>query len=163
MQGPGIRFVEFIVPRGKAWAAGRFYEQMLGCDVAYSSAELTGGGAVAIVCMGPNVHVCMSEGPDGSGLTDEQAAFMQGVHIAIYISGFRRVFEEFERRELVWTNPRFVHLDTCGSWEEARACRQFRFRYVIDPENCEQVIELEHETRALRHFQYRKTVTYVPT
>jgi len=60
----------------------------------------------------------------------------------------------------VWTNPRFAKLDSCDTYEEARASRQFRFRHVVDVESGEVLLELEHETRALRHEQYRKMVHY---
>eukprot|EP00962_Isochrysis_galbana_P051239 scaffold22616_cov143-Isochrysis_galbana.AAC.2 len=73
-----------------------------------------------------------------------------------------RVYERLQSRNLVWTNPRFARLDTCGSWDEVRACRQFRFRHVVDPETKERIVELEHETRSLRHFQFGKHVHYSP-
>jgi hypothetical protein len=74
----------------------------------------------------------------------------------------RRLYERLESRGLIWTNPRFTELDTCSSWEEARAVRQLRFRHVVDPDTGDEIVELEHETRALRHFQYHKPVHYCP-
>jgi hypothetical protein len=74
-----------LVPHGKVAAAGHFYEHMLGCSVRCSSLS---GGSVAVVCLGPDIHLCLSEGPEGTGLTDEIAEGMSGVHIAIYVTGF---------------------------------------------------------------------------
>ena len=44
----------------------------------------------------------------------------------------------------MFTNPRFKHLDTCDSLEEALASRTFRFAFDAVP-------FVEHETRALSH------------
>ena len=69
-------------------------------------------------------------------------------------------------RGLTWTNPRFVHLDTCDTWEQASASRQFRFLAICDPDQPQDdsgaapLLELEHETRACRHFQFMKPVEY---
>ena len=54
-----------------------------------------------------------------------------------------------------------ARLDTCDSWEEAVAGRQFRFKDVVDPKSGEKLLELEHETRSVRHFQFLKDVHYV--
>lgn len=107
------------MPRGAVCAAGRFYQQALGCAVvvavangallALDSTSLPldrrphGGesgevgksgeageagesgearesgesseasGEVAVVCLGPTVHLLLSEGPSGVGLLPEQA------------------------------------------------------------------------------------------
>lgn len=76
------------MPPGTSAAAGRFYEQMLGCSVRHS--PLGSSSAVAVVCVGPAVHLCLSEGPDGEGLTNDKAEGMKGVHVAIYVAGFKR-------------------------------------------------------------------------
>jgi hypothetical protein len=34
----------------------------------------------------------------------------------------------FQGLGLIWTNPRFSWLDSCGTWDEALASRQFRFK-----------------------------------
>ena len=59
------------------------------------------------------------------------------------------------------TNPRFAHLDRCDSFALAAASRQFRFKSVVDGQGAE-LLELEHETRTVRHFQYMKHVRWVP-
>ena len=55
---------------------------------------------------------------------------------------------------------RFAALDTCDSWEEAVAGRQFRIKDVVDPTSGAKLLELEHETRSVRHFQYMKDVAW---
>ena len=55
----------------------------------------------------------------------------------------------------MFTNPRFNHLDTCDSLEEALASRTFRFAFPAVP-------FVEHETRALSHAQFLKRVKYEP-
>ena len=78
----------------------------------------------------------------------------------MYIDGFKRAYERLKELGLIWTNPRFVHLDTCDTYEEAAASRQFRFKTIIDLDTKEPLLELEHETRAARHCQFFKPVHY---
>ena len=65
-------------------------------------------------------------------------------------------------KDLIWTNPRFTRLDSCDTWEEAFSSRTLRFKDVVDLETGEKLMELEHETRPLRHGQYLKVPYYVP-
>ena len=85
---------------------------------------------------------------------------MSGIHIAIYIDKFKERYTLLKKHNLIWTNPRFAKLDTCDTYEEAHANRQFRFKDIINPDTGEKIFELEHETRALRHFQFMKPVVY---
>eukprot|EP00965_Chrysotila_dentata_P246086 6206947-Pleurochrysis_carterae.AAC.4 len=39
-----------------------------------------------------------------------------------------RSYDACEQRGLVFNNPRFVYLDTCATYAEAVASRQFRFK-----------------------------------
>jgi hypothetical protein len=57
---------------------------------------------------------------------------MKGVHICIYVHDFYGLYNRLTDHSLIWTNPRFVHLDTCNTWEEAKKSRTLRFRYIID-------------------------------
>ena len=176
--GPGIRFQSFRVRSGTAARIGRFYEEMLGCCVSYASAAAPDGAAAAeggavagsgaaktaTVTVGPSVHLIFTE-EDGP-LTDEQELRQAGpgggigLHICIYISDFKKTFHRFEKHGLTWTNPRFRHLDRCDNYEEAAASRQFRFRHILDLETSEPLLELEHEVRATRHFQFMKRTHY---
>ena len=84
----------------------------------------------------------------------------EGIHICVYIASFRRTFDRLSRLGLTWTNPRFAHLDTCDSYAEAHASRQFRFRHVVDLDTGEPLLELEHEVRAQRHAHFFKRTHY---
>ena len=149
---PGIRFMHVRVPVGAASRIGDFYADRLNC----ARIEVDGGIAVAV---GPGVHLVFTD----DGVTEAEMARMSGLHIAIYIDRFRRTYEDLKARGLIWTNPRFARLDTCDTWAEAERCRQFRFRHIVDPEAAEgapPLLELEHETRAVRHFQFYKDVPF---
>ena len=176
--GPGIRYLELRAPRGAARKIGSFYASQLGAVVAYPA------GHVAVVTVGPAAHLIFDEqGHDGVPLEPAAAAAMEGLHVAIYILNFRDAYVRLRERSLIWINPRFRDLDTCDAWEEAAASRQFRFRHIpcageSEPgcwdgtaptagtesgtERPAKYFELEHETRAVRHFQFFKRVEYVP-
>lgn len=161
---PGLRYVAFDVPVGSAAAIGTFYEEMFGCAVSRRAAA---SGACALVAVGPSCHLIFNERegsnpPGEQGGDDPVQAAMRGVHLAVYVADFRASYERMKRRGLVWTNPRFVELDSCDTLEQALACRQYRFRHVVDLGSNAPLLELEHETRALRHFQFFKPVPYAP-
>ena len=109
--------------------------------------------------MGPGVHLVYVESTD---LTDSDLQKMKGVHICVYAADFEGLYHRLKDRNLIWTNPRFTHLDSCDTWEEAVASRTLRFKDIIDLETGEKLIELEHETRPLRHGQYLKVPKYEP-
>lgn len=161
---PGIRFVEVVCPKKKAPAVARFYRDLLGCSV-----QLVGNDSIAIVSVGPGVHLVFSESNDDVDdrtYTDATQA-MQGVHLCFYADNFKGLYNKLSQRNLIWTNPRFVHLDTCDTFEEAVRSRTLRFKDIIDPDldddNSEKILlELEHETRPLRHGQYMKVPAYEP-
>ena len=158
--GPGIRYTSFRVRPGTAPRVGRFYEHMFGCKVAHAD-----DGKLATVCVGPSVHLVFYE-EEGRPLTDEEESLQAGpgggvgLHICVYIADFKATFERMDALGLVWTNPRFKHLDTCDNYEEAVASRQFRFKTIVDLETKEPLLEIEHEVRAQRHFQFFKRVKY---
>ena len=83
-----------------------------------------------------------------------------GLHICIYIADFKRRYEQLQARGLVFTNPRFIHLDMCDTWEQAAASRTFRIKSVIDLETGAPLLELEHEIRPQRHIQFMKRTHY---
>lgn len=160
---PGIRFVEFACRTGTTGAIAAFYEQMLGCHVSRSSTPLNNetngdrGAAVACVAVGPGVHFVFAE---KRHMPDDVMERMEGVHACVYVPHFRRTYDVLEERGLIWTNPRFTHLDSCDSWEEACASRTLRFKDVVDLNTGGKVLELEHETRPLMHGQYMKVPPY---
>mmetsp|Transcript_1431 Transcript_1431/g.1923 ORF Transcript_1431/g.1923 Transcript_1431/m.1923 type:complete len:300 (+) Transcript_1431:2-901(+) len=153
---PGIRYIEISCPIKKSTAIATFYKEMLGCTVMEAT---VGESAAAVVCVGPGVHLAFIENPD---FTESDTAAQQGVHVCFYANDFEGLYKRLSNRNLIWTNPRFVHLDTCDTWEEAFASRTLRFKDIIDLETGEKILELEHETRPLRHGQYLKVPLYQP-
>ena len=154
----GIRFVEYRCRPNTAQRIGLFYEEVFGCKVTYTAVK--GPAQAATVLVGPSVHFVFHEVYD-QPLTDEEERRQAGsegtgLHVAIYIASFKKAYERLKQLDLIWTNPRFAHLDRCDTWEEAHASRQFRFRKIVDLETREVLLELEHEVRAVRHFQYMK-------
>lgn len=150
--GPGIRFIEIACPTNKSIAIAKFYRKMIGCTVLETPEK-------AVVCVGPGVHVVFVESND---LTEKDTKDMEGVHVCFYADDFEGIYQRLAARNLIWTNPRFHHLDSCDTWEQAAACRTLRFKDVIDLDSGEKILELEHETRPLRHGQYLKVPLYKP-
>ena len=174
---PGIRFVQIACPTGTAPAIAKFYREMLHCTVFETKATTMSGktGAdetdkmvgCAIISVGPGVHVVFAEQQQKEDETEEISLpeamkAMEGVHMCIYANDFAGIYQRLSKENLIWTNPRFVHLDTCDTWEEAAASRTLRFKNVIDLSTKESILELEHETRPLRHGQYLKVPKYEP-
>ncbi len=158
---PGIRFVEIVCPKNKAPAVARFYRDLLGCTV-----QLVGNDSIALVSVGPGVHLVFAEpNDDVDNQTYRDATLaMQGVHLCFYADDFKGLYDRLSQHNLIWTNPRFVHLDTCDTFEEAFRSRTLRFKDVVDPmdDSPEKILELEHETRPLRHGQFMKVPAYEP-
>jgi catechol 2,3-dioxygenase-like lactoylglutathione lyase family enzyme len=181
---PGIRFLEVACPAGKSGAVARFYREVLGCTVHHrqmkeeesssSSSSSIGGWkgrrACAVVNVGPGVHLCFVEQQQQAAADEEEEALllanayraMRGVHVCFYVNDFEALYHRLDALQLIWTNPRFVHLDTCDTWEEAKASFTLRFKTIVDLETLEPILELEHETRPLRHGQYLKVPKYEP-
>jgi catechol-2,3-dioxygenase len=150
---PGIRYVEIACHVGTVASIAEFYEELLGCHVTRTSEP-----GVATVCVGPGVHLAFVE---NENLTKCSLKSMNGVHLCIYIPNFQRTYDVLKKRDLIWTNPRFTHLDSCETWEECLSTRTFRFRDIIDVQKGEKIFELEHETRPMLHGQYMKVPPYI--
>lgn len=160
---PGIRFVEIACRVGTADSIAEFYKQVLGCHATRSKAASNDGSdshvEVATVCVGPGVHMTFVENEQ---LSDDIVKQMEGVHACIYIPNFRQNYDALKEKDLIWTNPRFTHLDSCDTWEEAHASRTFRFKDILDMTTGDKLLELEHETRPMMHGQYLKVPKYIP-
>ena len=148
---PGIRYVELKCRKGTADSIAKFYESIMGCHVTRT------GKDVVTVCVGPGVHLVFAEHEQ---LSDHEVAQMRGVHACIYISNFEKTYNTLKNMNMIWTNPRFTHLDSCDTWEEAFASRTFRFKDFIS--KGEKIFELEHEVRPMMHGQFMKVPPYVP-
>ena len=163
---PGIRYVEIACAIGTTDSIAEFYETVLGCHVIRSTTTKDNPDSndpvevqLAIVSVGPGVHMVFME---QTHLSRECMKQMEGVHVCIYIPNFRSSYNELKDRNLIWTNPRFTHLDSCDTWEECASSRTFRFKNIVDVNTGEKVLELEHETRPMSHGQYMKVPPYVP-
>jgi hypothetical protein len=177
---PGIKYVELACPMGTIPAIAQFYQELLQCttviqaqppqvmsSVIPTATTTTATTTSCSVSVGPGVHLVFVE-RDNISLADTLA--MQGVHLCVYTLDFYGLYQRLSQRKLIWTNPRFVHLDTCDTWEDAMACRTLRFKDIIDlttattegGDNNKIIMELEHETRPLRHGQYLKVPKYEP-
>ena len=150
---PGIRYLEMTCPPGTAKAIAEFYKEILLCTV--SELDPTR----SIVSVGPGVHLLYTE---NENLTKSHLDAMKGVHICIYVTDFQGLYERLQAKGLIWTNPRFTHLDSCDTWEQSRASRTLRFKDILDLSNGTKIFELEHETRPMRHGQYLKVPFYEP-
>jgi catechol-2,3-dioxygenase len=150
---PGIRYVEVACRPGTTPAIANFYKDMLDCTVSIPTL------GQAVISVGPGVHLVYIE---DDKLSDDDVKAMEGVHICIYANDFKGLYNRLASKKLIWTNPRFTHLDRCDTWEEAVASRTLRFKDIIDLSTGEKILELEHETRPLRHGQYLKVPNYDP-
>jgi catechol 2,3-dioxygenase-like lactoylglutathione lyase family enzyme len=175
---PGIRYIEIASPAGTADKIGHFYKQMLGCQVHHLQARGAGVAdeddhrqeqqqhSVVAVNAGPGVHLIFSEvgsSNDDSSYHQQRLDQMKGMHICIYAAPvFRELYQRLAAQSLVWTNPRFTHLDRCDTVDEALAARTLRFKNIVDLESGKVLLELEHETRSTRHGQYLKVLSYEP-
>jgi len=182
---PGIRYVEFVLPVGStASKVCEFYRRNLKTQASVAKSP-TSGTNCCLVSVGPGIHLVYVEAPSSLSTTTaeniskvERELFsrMEGVHLCIYVHNFHGLYKRLGSQKLLWTNPRFTRLDKCDTWEDSRKSRTLRFKHVIDIDtndggdtnnkNDEQpptvLMELEHETRALRHGQFMKVPYYVP-
>ncbi|KAL3796019.1 hypothetical protein HJC23_013076 [Cyclotella cryptica] len=158
--GPGIRAVEISCKQGSVDAIARFYETSLGCTVVKEKPGDSSTETKAIaVSVGPGVHLVFVE---NEFVSNQDFDMMNGVHACIYVAEFKNMYTTLQSHGLIWTNPRFTHLDSCDTWEEAFASRTFRFKDILDIDTGEKMLELEHETRPMMHGQYLKVPRYIP-
>jgi len=137
--GPGIRFL--LLRCSEPHLIAQHYKHFLGQSV-YTQQD----SALVATGTGPTHFVFQFSLPDS-----EADARMAGVHACVYLDNFSDQYTRLQ--EFVFTNPRFVHLDTCDTLEEALASRTFRFAFPGCP-------NLEHEARSLSHFSFLKQIQY---
>ena len=164
---PGIRFVEFVLPAGvRAEQVCDFYKHTIRCPASVGTSAASGVDC-CLVSVGPGIHLVFVESRSQSrspaSKDAERDIFhgMKGIHICIYAHDFYGLYRRLQDRSLIWTNPRFTRLDKCDTWEDAKKSRTLRFKRIVDPDN-NLLMELEHETRPLRHGQFMKVPYYVP-
>jgi len=138
--GPGIRYL--YVKCNDAKKVAQRYESFLG----HRSQGKSDDEDLQVIDAGTGpVHFIFETKPKDP-VAD---ARMDGVHACIYVDNFPKRYDDLQ--DFVFTNPRFKHLDTCDTIEEALASRTFRFKL---PDT------LEHETRSLSHQQFLKDIVY---
>jgi hypothetical protein len=154
----GIKFIEFYVLDVEAVAS--FYKCFFGCNIYFdNNGNVNKNSNSAVVQVGPNVNFIFTKNPN---LTEKMMKKQKGIHVAVYVSKFKDSYDLLKKAQLIWTNPKFARLDTCDTWKDAKAGRQYRFKDLIDMQTKEKIFEMEHETRSMRHFQYLKDVHYIP-
>lgn len=167
---PGIRYVEIPFPKGKSDALATFYRTVIGCNVWQTRSSSSSSSHnnnndeernCVVVEVGPGVHLVYVEHCDEQ-IPAESIQAMEGIHICVYVNDFAALYQRLSNRQLIWTNPRFLHLDSCDTWAEALASRTLRFKDIVDVSTGEVILQLEHETRPLRHGQYLKVPKYEP-
>jgi hypothetical protein len=125
----GIPYVEFKVKPGAASGIARFYGEVI-----QAPSAMEGDGAVARVKIGRNQWLSFRE-------IEAEIPPYDGHHIAVYVADFSGPYEFLKHHSLI---------------SEEVAGHQFRFQKLVDPSNGEQVFELEHEVRSLRHPMYHR-------
>jgi len=153
---PGIRYIEIACRPGTAERIGHFYRKVLRCHCHILSTTKEPAIAIAVA---PGVHLIYAE---SERLSDVDLEAMNGIHICIYTNDFGGLYHRLKQLNLIWTNPRFTYLDSCNTWQEAVSSRTLRFKDIVDIDTGEKLVELEHETRPLRHGQYMKVPKYQP-
>lgn len=170
---PGIRFVELLCPEGaSAHQICVFYKTMLKCPARVLRTTSKPATDCCVVSVGAGVQLVFVEDNASQGSrnnsNNDPRTLMKGIHICIYAHDFYGLYQRLSSKSLIWSNPRFVYLDTCDTWEEAKSSRTLRFRHIVDVgdgeanSNHKILMELEHETRPLRHGQFMKVPYYVP-
>lgn len=122
----GMPYVQFDVGEGAAAGIVRFYEGILG-----TPAKLVDNndGAIARIFIGQEQTLEFRESPNPMPAYD-------GHHIAVYSSDFAGTHKRLLERDLI---------------VQESNTHQFRFNWIVDPENNERLFEIEHEVRSLTH------------
>ncbi|KAJ1453699.1 hypothetical protein M885DRAFT_523966 [Pelagophyceae sp. CCMP2097] len=144
--GPGIRYVHFKCT--DAPKVAERYSGLFGGGPARALGGTLAGAEARCVAAGVGpVHFVFETGASDAAAEARQS----GVHVCIYVDAFAQRYAAL--KEFVFTNPRFVKLDTCDTLQEALDSRTFRFCFPEAP-------TLEHETRSLSHMNYMQPITY---
>lgn len=127
----GIPYVEFWTKPGSGERIARFYQEAMQVP---SSVHSENGMPVARVEIGRNQWLLFRE-------TSKEIRPYDGHHIAIYVSNFSGPYDFLKRHNRIMEDVRN---------------HQFRFKELVDPDNGQEVFQLEHEVRSLRHRMYHR-------
>ena len=128
----GIPFAVMDVASGTADGIARFYNEVL----ATPARVATNGDVRAEVSMGASQRLIFRE-------TDAEIPAYDGHHLAIYVSNFSGPHAALAERDLI---------------TEESDQHQYRFQAIIDPASGEQLAEIEHEVRSLKHPMFKRTL-----
>ena len=140
----GIPFAQVDVAPGSAEGIARFYRDVLDTPARAvrnggeepSAGEREGAPLAnrAEVSMGGSQRLIFQE-------TDAELADYDGHHIAIYVSNFSKPHAALVEHDLI---------------TEESDQHQYRFQAIVDPETGEQLAEIEHEVRSLKHPMFKR-------
>ena len=143
-------------PPDRLAGIGRFYEQVLGCEVISVDAQrcvISMGGPTRAdgsslqtltyaVCERSDVR------HDDLDVDDEGRPLNRGAHISVYLSDLRGAYRRADELGLVYVNHRFKR----RAYNEEEAIEQCMFRMldVVDPEDVAAgpIVRIEHEVRS---------------
>ena len=118
----GLAYVDFDVPPGSAEGIARFYKDVMLAPAVFNEGR-------AFVNVGRNQRLIFSE--SSSPIPD-----YDGHHIQVYIADFGRPYEWLKARGLITM--------------EADA-NEWRFQWIVDPEDGRRLFQIEHEVRSMKH------------
>ena len=118
----GIVYVDFDVPQGTADGISRFYNEVM---KAPSKAQ----GGRATVSVGRNQHLHFTE-------TSRPLPEYDNHHIQVYIADFASPYHWLKERDL-------ITMETDAD--------EWRFQWIVDPDDARRLFQIEHETRSMRH------------
>lgn len=129
----GIAYGEMLVETGKAEGISHFYNEVIGTP---AEVLTDNHGKCAVVAMGYNQSFRFRE-------SDEEIPEYDGHHIAIYVTNFSGPHRKLQQFEAI---------------SEESDQHQYRFQSIFDPNNGEELTELEHEVRSLYHPMRRRVL-----
>ena len=141
---------------GAAVGIMRFYTLVLGCPARVHNR--VGGTRCCTVAFDDDqmLHFEESETAPALDAYNHEEAFAS--HVCIYLAtddAFAAAFERCLAAGVIYVNQRFeggpLEFASATTWEEARACGQFRLKDMVDVTTGEVALVMEHEVRSPRH------------
>jgi len=118
----GLAYVDFDVPPGTTEGIARFYNEVM-------EAPATASKGRAVVRIGKHQKLMFTE-------TKAKQPEYDGHHIQIYIGDFSKSYKWLLERGL-------ITMET----DEA----EWRFQWIVDPQDGRKLFQIEHETRSMKH------------
>ncbi len=118
----GLVYVDFDVPPGTVEGIARFYNEVM-------KAPATARKGRASVTVGKNQRLHFTE-------TKKPLPEYDGHHIQIYIQDFSTPYAWLKEHGL-------INMETDA--------HEWRFQWIVDPNNGQQLFQIEHEVRSMKH------------